>query len=251
MATAYDLLARRAIFLPLLVTLGACASTGSARPGQAADETAWYEFAWLSDSPHAPTFAVRDTESALGPYAERAKTITLGDLVRMHGHACDGLVVAAAALSVGFAELYPDGIIDRTDTGCISNNSPCFGDVAAYLTGGRIRFGTQKIEPSRGISFVLHRFTTGETVEITLRDGVFPADLRALEARLRSGDFTPTEMRECQTRQWQFAQDLLQRPLSDSFETRRLQGFVWEPDAYPNRGPRGDIVNRNADRPQV
>jgi hypothetical protein len=132
-------------------------------------DTAWYEFAWLSDEPHVPSFAVLDTESALGPYAERAKMITLGDLVRMHEHTCDGLVVAAAALSVGFAELYPDGVIDRNDTGCITNNSPCFGDVAAYLTGSRIRFGTQKIEPSRGLSFVLHRFSTGETVEIALR----------------------------------------------------------------------------------
>lgn len=229
--------------LVLLTALGACA--GSAQRRNVSEDTSWYEFAWLSASPHAPTFAVKDTESALGPYAQQAKRITVGDLVRMHGHACDGLVVAAAALSVGFAELYPNGIIDRTDTGCLTNNSPCFGDVASYLTGGRIRFGTQKIEPDRGISFVLHRFTTGETIEVALRHGVFPDDLRALEAKLRSGNFTITEMRECQDRQWEFARSLLQHPLVESFETRQLEGFVWVPDAYPHRGPRGDIVNRS------
>jgi formylmethanofuran dehydrogenase subunit E len=189
-----------------------------------------------------------DTESALGPYAQHAKTITLGDLVRMHGHACDGLVVAAAAMSVALTELYPDGVIDRTDTGCISNNSPCFGDVAAYLTGARIRFGTQKIEPTRGMSFVVHRFTTGQSIEVELRQGIFPTDLSTLEAKLRSGEFTEAEMRACQQRQWQFAHDLLHHPLAESFRTKRLPRSTWVPDAYPNTGPRGDIVNRAAAR---
>ena len=239
------MLTYKPLLLALLIALGACSSAPPTQPSEPVKDTGWYEFAWLSDSPHAPIFAVMDTESALGPYAERAKIITLGDLVRMHGHACDGLVVAAAALSVGLAELYPDGVIDRTDTGCISNNSPCFGDVAAYLTGGRIRFGTQKIEPKRGMSFVVYRFSTGEAVEVELRDGVFPPDLRTLESKLRSGRFTESEMRACQRRQWDFAQSLLQRPLTDSFRNTRLSPFSWVPDPYPNAGPRGDIVNRS------
>ena len=234
----------KSLLLVLLIALGACAT--QQQSSEPVKGTSWYEFDWLSESPYAPTFAVLDTESALGPYAAHTKTITLGDLVRMHGHACDGLVVAAAALSVGLAELYPDGVIDRTDTGCISNNSPCFGDVAAYLTGGRIRFGTQKIEPKRGMSFVVYRFTTGEAVEVELRDGVFPQDLRTLETKLRSGEFSESEMRTCQQRQWDFARSLLRRPLTDSFHTARLAQFSWVPDPYPNTGPRGDIVNRSA-----
>jgi len=240
------MLLKTPLLLALLAALTSCASTSPGRPDAPANDTSWYEFDWLSTSPHAPTFEVLDTESALGPYAEHAKTITLGDLVRMHGHACDGLVVAAAALSVALAELYPDGVVDRTDTGCISNNSPCFGDVAAYLTGGRIRFGTQKIEPQRGISFVVHRFTTGEAIEVALRDGVFPSDLTALEDKLRHGEWTDSEMRECQRRQWEFARSLLQRPLTDSFRTTRLPRLAWTPDAYEHIGPRGDIVHRSA-----
>jgi len=240
------MLLQHAPILALLAALAACASTSPTTPTAPTNDTGWYEFDWLSTAPYAPTFEVMDTESALGPYADRSKTIALGDLVRMHGHACDGLVVAAAAMVVVLGELYPDGVIDRTDTGCISNNSPCFGDVAAYLTGGRIRFGTQKIEPERGISFVVHRFTTGETIEVALRDGVFPPDLAALEAKLRHGEFTPAEMRECQRRQWEFARDLLQRPLTASFRTTRLPDFSWSPDAYPNLGPRGDIIHRSA-----
>ena len=229
------------LFTLLSFLLPACA----ARSGdESAQHDAWYEFGWLTGSPCTPSFEVLDTESSLGPYARHTKSITLGDLARMHGHACDGLVLAAAALSVGFEELYPDGVIDRTDTGCITNNSPCFGDVAAYLTGGRVRFGTQKIDPTMKRSFVVYRFSTREAVEVTLREGLFPHSLEELEAKVRSGSFTATEMRDCQHDQWEFAKGLLQHPLRESFETKRLSDLAWKADAYEHLGPRGDIVNR-------
>ncbi len=232
------------ILLASLVVLGGCTSVASGPPIERIEETSWYEFDWLSESPHAPVFHVLDTESSLGPYAEHPKALTLGDLVRMHGHACDGLVMAAAALSVGLDELYPDGVVDRTDTGCITNNSPCFGDVAAYVTGGRIRFGSQKIDPARGMSFVVYRFSTAEAVEVELRKGVFPERLIALETKLRSGSFTEEEMRKCQVAQWDYAKGLLQHPLGESFLTRRLPDLTWTPDPYSRTGSRGDIINR-------
>lgn len=228
------------------VLLASCVSTAHRTLPRREEDASWYEFDWLRSSPYAPSFRVLDTESSLGPYAPQAKRIELGDLVRMHGHACDGLVTAAAALSVGLAELYPDGVIDRTDTGCISNNSPCFGDVCAYVTGGRIRFGTQKIDPERGASFVLHRFSTDETVEVSLREGVFPEETHRLEQKLKSGSFTAEELRRCQREQWDYARTLLQHPLTESFEVRRREGFHWEPDSYEHMGKRGDIINRDA-----
>lgn len=230
------------IWLPLALTLAV--SCAAAPQGASNRDTSWYEFDWLDHSPASPTFLVLDTESSLGPYAPSPKAIHLGDLVRMHGHACDGLVTAAAALSVGLNELYPDGVIDRTDTGCISNNSPCFGDVSAYLTGGRVRFGTQKIEPGRGVSFVLHRFSTNETIEVSMREGVFPEELHALESKVKSESFGDAELRACQAAQWSFAEGLLQHPLGDSFEVKRLTGFTWIPDEYEHLGTRGDIRNR-------
>lgn len=205
-----------------------------------------HSLALLADAGHnlSDVVSVLDTESSLGPYAEHPKALTLGDLVRMHGHACDGLVMAAAALSVGLDELYPDGVVDRTDTGCITNNSPCFGDVAAYVTGGRIRFGSQKIDPARGMSFVVYRFSTAEAVEVELRKGVFPERLIALETKLRGGSFTEEEMRKCQVAQWDYAKGLLQHPLGESFLTRRLPDLTWTPDPYSRTGSRGDIINR-------
>jgi len=216
---------------------------------ESGSETTWYYFDWMAQSPYAPTFRVLDTESSLGPYAKQPKTITMKDLVKMHGHPCDGLITAACGLRVGLSRLYPDGIIDRTDTCCVTNNSPCFGDAAAYLTGGRIRFGTQKIDPSMGIEFIVYRMSTGQAVRVTLRPGVFPAELAAIENKIRNGDFTPAEMDRCQAWQWDYARSLLQKPLAESFRVEFLEGFSWEPDPYIHIGTRGDIANKNVKRP--
>lgn len=202
-------------------------------------------FDWLTGSPFSPVFQVLDTESSLGPYAEEPKTITLTDLVNLHGHPCDGLVTAACGLSVGFKILYPDGVIDRTDTGCITNNSPCFGDAASYLTGGRIRFGTQKVDPGLGNEFILYRFSTREAVRISLKPGVFPEEVLRLERTIRAGNFTIEEMRRCQELQWEYARELMQRPPDSSFDVERLPEFEWIPDVYEHQGKRGDIINRN------
>jgi formylmethanofuran dehydrogenase subunit E len=227
--------------LPLLaVLLAACVA--SPRPSSEAAE--WYYFDWLADAPQAPRFRVLDTESSLGPYAEQDKVITLKDLVKMHGHACDGLVTAACALKVGLDALYPDGVVDRTDTGCITKNSPCYGDVGAYLTGGRIRFGTQKIDPTLGDVFVLYRFSTGQAVRVSLKHGVFPAELASLETKIRSGDFTDGEMRACQQAGWDYARCLVDRPLAESFDLTVLPEAGWVPDEYEHTGQRGDVVNK-------
>ncbi len=206
----------------------------------------WYFFDWAAKAPYAPEFHVLDTESSLGRYAKRTKIITLKDLVKFHGHLCDGLVTAAVGLSLGFKVLYPDGVIDRTDTGGITNNSPCFGDVVAYLTGGRIRFGTQKIDPKMGNEFILYRFSTKEAVHIALKPGIFPEELAQLERQIRSGNYTPADIDRCQRMQWEFAHKVLNTPPEQIFSVQKLTNFKWEPDEYPHRGVRGDVLFKNA-----
>lgn len=39
---------------------------------------------------------VLDTESSLGPMAKTPQEVTLADLVRFHGHPCDGLVACVS-----------------------------------------------------------------------------------------------------------------------------------------------------------
>jgi len=214
-------------------------------PETADTSPAWYYFDWMASARYAPVFHVRDTESSLGPYATKTKMITMKDLVKMHGHPCDGVETAACAMSVGLKTLYPDGVIDRTDTGCITNNSPCYGDVAAYLTGGRIRFGTQKIDPSLGNEFILQRFSTEETVKVSLKPGVFPSEVLALEQKIRAGTFTLEEMRRCQRIEWDYARRLLNTPPDECFEVVVMKGFRWTPDVYEHRDARGDTVNKD------
>ncbi len=231
----------------LLFSCGCANAEGkrSSQIGTAPKAVAWYYFDWMANAPYAPVFQVLDTESSLGPYAERTKTITLKDLIKMHGHPCDGLVTAACALSVGLGRLYPDGVIDRTDTACITNNSPCYGDVAAYLTGARIRFGTQKIDPGLGNSFLLYRISTGQAVIVSLKPGVFPKEVAEIEKKIRGGSFTLQEMRRCQRLEWEYARGLLQEPLDRSFSVKEVKGFHWEPDDYPHTGARGDTINKD------
>ena len=234
-------------FISVLISLSGCISATNPQTinENVLDETSWYYFEWMAVAPHAPTFQVRDTESSLGPYAKKTKTITLKDLVKMHGHPCDGLVTAACGLSLGLKELYPDGAIDRTDTCCITNNSPCFGDVAAYLTGGRIRFGTQKIAHNMDNEFIIYRISTKQAVKISLRDSIFPSKLAELERKMKSGDFTMEQMHQCQKLGWDFAESVLNRPLEESFVVKDLEAFIWKPDNYIHRGSRGDVVNKN------
>ena len=231
--------------LSVLLLISGCISINHSEMTSTSGHTCWYYPDWMANARYAPTFQVLDTESSLGPYAEKTKTITLKDLVKMHGHPCDGLVTAACGLSFGLKELYPDGIIDRTDTCCITNNSPCFGDVAAYLTGGRIRFGTQKIDPNMGNEFIVYRISTQQTLKVSLKNGVFPEKLAWLENKVRSGNFTIEQMRECQRLGWEFAKNMINRPLEESFVVKKTRGFSWEPDSYIHKGSRGDIINKN------
>lgn len=233
---------RLAVLIAAAMLLVGCVST----PRAAHETSSWYYPDWMAHAPYAPVFAVRDTESSLGPHASETKTIALKDLVKMHGHPCDSLVTAACALSGGLPELYPDGVIDRTDTGGTCNISPCYCDVVEYLTGGRIQFGTQRIDPSLGNEFILHRFSTHQTVKVTLKPGVFPVEVARLEAQIRRGGFSVAEMRRCQQMEWDYARDLLQHPLAESFAVTPLANFMWQPDAYEHIGARGDIINKNA-----
>lgn len=229
----------------VMIILGMNIPTTTKHAAKNVARTNDYYFEWIQNAAYAPVFYVRDTQSSLGPYDSGIKCITMEDLIKMHGHPCDGVATAACALSLGLNELYPDGVIDRTDTACITNNSPCFGDVAAYLTGGRIRFGTQKIDPKMGMEFIIYRISSGKAVKVSLKPGVFPADVLELEKKIKSGDFTEQEMRQCQQRQWDYARNLLNRPLSESFLIEELKDFHWQADEYEHLGVRGDVVNKN------
>ncbi|MCL6564648.1 MAG: formylmethanofuran dehydrogenase subunit E family protein, partial [Firmicutes bacterium] len=162
----------------------------------------WFWPSWAAEA-RLPQFHLRDTKSSHGRYAQDIKVITGKDLVKFHGHACDGLFRAMLALEQGLAALFPDRMIDRTDLRVRSHNSPCLGDVAAYLTGGRIRFNTQDVEHRSGVWFVLQRISTEQAVEVHELPGVYPPELAAEEARLlRAAAASPEEIDRLREAQW-------------------------------------------------
>ena len=84
---------------------------------------------------------VIDTDFSKGQLTN-IQNVKYDDLVKFHGHSCDGLLEGMQALQVGLKVLYPDGIVDRTNTRIISRSSPCLTDAAIYLTGGRYQYNT-------------------------------------------------------------------------------------------------------------
>ena len=159
------------------------------------DDEWWYP-AWVGKLTREPgteygPIAVRDTDSALGRYnlPGHTKTVGLKDLVRIHGHMCDGLVYSFILLKAALSKLYGfNGIVDRTDLRVVSPNSPCMLDAASFMTGARVNFKTLRINASdlQGIGFIVQRISDGKALLSKLKDGVFPNDLEAVEKAIRS-----------------------------------------------------------------
>lgn len=202
----------------------------------------WYWPLWAA-SAVLPEFRVRDTQSSHGRYAVGTKTIGVKDLVKFHGHACDGLFRGAFALAVALPTLFPDEVIDRTDLRVLSRNSPCLGDVAAYLTGGRVRFNSQDVRDEPGVWFVVQQISTGKGVRVVENPGIYPAVLSEEEGQLvASGLATPRQIDELQAAQWAWVQEVLLRTPPEELYTVSVEVFIWEDVPYDHRGRRSDVL---------
>ena len=73
------------VFAALLLSAASLTPSGA----HAADPE-WWSPEWLTTSPYSPSFEVRDTVNKYGRYAGKTKTITLGDLIKFHGHSVEG-----------------------------------------------------------------------------------------------------------------------------------------------------------------
>ena len=205
------------------------------------DALDWYFPQWLSEAPHAPVFKVRDTVNKYGRYAEAVKIITIKDLIKFHGHFCGGLVEAATTLKVAFESLFPDGLIDRTDLVIASNNSACGGDVAAYLTGARARFGSHLIDPAlRESDFVVRRISSNKSVRVVINAATYPKDVRAEMKKIESGAFDPTDIDLFQDLQWIYARKLVSRPPIDSVDISDAPDYNWPAPPCKPFGQRRD-----------
>jgi formylmethanofuran dehydrogenase subunit E len=218
-------------------------------PAWAAGQSApdWYYPEWLATAPHAPAFQVRDTVSKYGRYAREAKTITLKDLIKYHGHFCGGLVEGAIALKVAFDRLFPDGVVDRTDLRIASNNSACGGDVAAYLTGARTRFGSHLIDPGlKEGDFVVQRVSSRKTVRVNINAATYPRDVREQMRKIESGNVAPGDLDRFQDLQWAYARKLVSRPPIESVDVTEDAAYAWPAPPCADLGARRDNDFKNA-----
>ncbi|MDJ0988183.1 MAG: formylmethanofuran dehydrogenase subunit E family protein [Desulfobacterales bacterium] len=211
----------------------------------------WFYPEWAANAAYNKPIVVRDTDSALGRYNLVTKEIGLKDLARVHGHMCDGLVIAFVEIKAVLELLFPDGIVDRTDLNTVSKNGPCWADTAAFMTGSRINFKTLRIDASIGDGFILQRISTGEAYKVHLQPGVFPEDQAELEGKIRSlrANGQPVSAEDIDLVEKmgdELSLKLLTTPPDELLKIEKLDNFNFQfADLFGNRG---DVVNKDMPR---
>ena len=221
------------------------------KQGEADNKSDWFYPSWAADAPYNKPIVVRDTDGALGRYNLQTKEIGLKNLARIHGHMCDGLVMAFVEIRAVLAKLFPDGVVDRTDLCAVSKNGPCWSDTVAFMSGTRINFKTLRIDNTIGNGFIIQRISTGEAYKVHLKPGVFPAEQKELEDRIRSlrAKGKPVTAEDID-RDEKMADDLNKKLLNTAPEEllniEKLEGYKFQfTDLF---GMRGDIINKDMPR---
>ena len=219
--------------------------------GSTDNSSNWFYPEWAATAKYNQPILVLDTDSALGRYSLNTKEIGLKDLARMHGHLCDGLVIAFVQIKTVLNKLFPEGVVDRTDLQGVSKNGPCWVDAIAFMTGARINFQTLRIDNSVGDGFIIQKISTGETYQVSLKAGVFPTKQAELEAHIRAlraegKPVTAAEIIELEHQADQLSWKMLTTPPSELLDVRPLPNYRFVP--MDLLGRRGDIVNKDMPR---
>ncbi|PFG65089.1 formylmethanofuran dehydrogenase subunit E [Thioclava sp. ES.031] len=209
----------------------------------------WY--APMAAQPYAPVFEMLATRGTQGRYYPYTYPVSLKDMIRFHGHDCEGTIHAAASARVAFDILFPDGIIDRSVLWGISGTSPCWSDAVAFLTGARMQYGNLGFfnDARYSHAIILYREDTEVAVLATWKNGinnipgepvmlpeaidwtpaVDPEIVMALKADVKAAGGTPPPYQVDRLRflQWKHVNDILSRPLADSYQAQVLEDFEW------------------------
>ncbi len=214
------------------------------------------------------------TKGTQGRYYQRTYAVTIKDMVKWHGHDCEGTTHVANSCKTAFKILFPDGIIDRSVLRGISGTSPCWSDGLAFLTGARLQYGTLGFFKDKAYSHavILYREDTGVAVLATWKKGinnipdepvVLPGaitwktkvdmqkviDLKRVVKNAK-GKPDPYQVDLLRYYQWQHVNDILSHPLDESYQAEIIKDFKWEEwvdttKAVPNPHTRGDIRLKN------
>jgi len=263
---------RTRLSLPALVFLLSAAATQAGEPVMkqgvntfvetgvtAPDNTpTWY--APMVAMPYAPVFEILATKGTQGRYYPYTYAVTLKDMIKWHGHDCEGTTHAANMMKVAFEILFPDGIIDRSVLKGISGTGPCWSDAVAYLTGGRLQYGSLGYFKNKDYNhaIILYRTDTDTAVLATWKKGInnIPGEPVVLPGRIdwtpkvsmqkvialkkevknAKGHPSPYQVDLLRYYQWQHVNDILSHPLHDSYQAKVLEDFKW--DDWVDKGKR-------------
>jgi alpha-acetolactate decarboxylase/formylmethanofuran dehydrogenase subunit E len=190
------------------------------------------------------TFKTNDTDFSKGKLSH-FQEINLDDLVKFHGHLCDGLVVGAMGLQEAMEILSPNQAIDRTDFRIVSKSSPCLTDAAVYLTGARYQFGTFYISDDMDALYVVQKISDGTSYQVNLKDGVKPAVIKEMEKLAVMQELSPCQLQELRAIEDEFTDFLFQADAKEIFTIQQLSDFEWKP-MLKNDFVKTDIINKNA-----
>lgn len=210
----------------------------------------WY--APMVAMPYAPVFEILATKGTQGRYYQRTYAVTLKDMIKWHGHDCEGTTHAANIMKTIFEVLFPDGIIDRSVLKGISGKGPCWSDAVAFLTGARLQYGNLGMFKNKDYNhaIILYREDTQVAVLGTWKEGInnipgepvvlpgkiswSPAvsmqDVIALKKDVKNakGNPTPYQVDLLRYYQWKHVNDVLSHPLHESYQVKVLENFKWE-----------------------
>ena len=192
---------------------------------------------------HNPSIKVLDTNFSKGRLTLQ-QTITLEDAVKLHGHLCDGLAVGFLGIREALYKLYPDSIIDRTNTKIVSKSSPCLTDIAMYLTGGRYQFNTFYVSDSINYSFIVQRTDNGKSYGVKLKPSVKSSAIDSLGNLANMGKLHACGLDTLQRIENKFLHQLLVSTPQDIFIVDQIQNFIWKP-ILSSSFLKTDIVNKN------
>lgn len=189
---------------------------------------------------------VNDTDFSKGRLGFQ-QDIGLDDLVKLHGHLCDGLLEGYLAMQQGLNALYPEGVTDRTNTRAVSKPSPCLTDAALYLSGGRYQYGSFYVSKDFDGLYMLQRADNGRAVAVVRKPGVKPAVIDEMGDKAIAGQLSPCELDELRALEDGYLAFLREANPAEIFEVRELEGFEWRP-VLKNDFLKTDILNKDKPR---
>lgn len=190
-----------------------------------------------------PSLTVLDTDFSKGRLTHQ-QTISLDDVAKFHGHMCDGLAVGFLGLREALYQLYPDSLIDRTNTRIISKSSPCLTDIAVYLTGGRYQFNTFYVSDSIRFMYIVQRIDNGSAYGVKLKPDVKPSAIDSLGNLANIGKLDACGLDNLRQMENAFLLQLLAAIPQDIYIVEELKELNWNPTLEATF-LKTDVVNKN------